>query len=158
LFSCSFFFVVWTASEPVAVIRRGPNSYESFVEHVLVSFHHQLVCSANEVEFVDIVKLVRKEGKEEGRSQWKRFNFTGSSYLCNNVSSKQVPSSTRTETPPIDFWEKAEFQWREDLIERKKKKKKKKSGVLHLPSGSDQSKSHIAPSWGTSCFLSIARI
>jgi hypothetical protein len=27
-----------------------------------------------------------------------------------------------------------------------------------LPSGSDHSKSHIGPSWGTSCFLSIVRI
>jgi hypothetical protein len=26
------------------------------------------------------------------------------------------------------------------------------------PSGSDHSRSHIGPSWGTSCFLSIARI
>ena len=28
----------------------------------------------------------------------------------------------------------------------------------HSPSGSDQSKSHMGPSWGTSCFRSITRI
>lgn len=30
--------------------------------------------------------------------------------------------------------------------------------MQHWPSGSDHSKSHIGPSCGTSCFLSIARI
>ena len=28
----------------------------------------------------------------------------------------------------------------------------------HLPSGSDHNKSHMAPSWGTSCFRSMIRI
>lgn len=30
--------------------------------------------------------------------------------------------------------------------------------VAYIPSGSDHSRSHIAPSWGTSCFRSIERI
>lgn len=37
-------------------------------------------------------------------------------------------------------------------------KKVRKRLKVHLPSGSDHKRSHMGPSWGTSCFLSMVRI
>lgn len=43
---------------PVTVIGRRPDSNESVVEHLLVSFHDELMCSADEVYVIFSVKLV----------------------------------------------------------------------------------------------------
>ena len=42
--------------EPVAVIRRGPDSDQLLIEHPLVALHDQLVRTADEVDLVGLLE------------------------------------------------------------------------------------------------------
>ena len=41
----------------VAIVGRGPDGDELVVEHVLVAFLHELMCTGDEPERVDVVEL-----------------------------------------------------------------------------------------------------
>ena len=54
---------MWTEStesrdRPIAVVRRRPDSQNSLVEVPLVAFHHELMCSADQVDAVGCVELL----------------------------------------------------------------------------------------------------
>ena len=42
---------------PVAIIRGGPHCHKCLVKHEFVSFHHQLVSSANKIDIIGPIEL-----------------------------------------------------------------------------------------------------
>lgn len=71
-------------------------------------------------------------------------------YSFYNICAKKITCASWTVSPTLDFCNNVTINiytlYRLDIW------------IYILPSGSDHSKSHMAPSWGTSCFLSIVRI
>ncbi len=123
--------------------------------YYLVPFHHQLVSSANQLQLICLVKLFH------------------------DISAEQVTCATRAQTPTVDILretvkmkispyirsEKKAVSMKYVMMEERhrnsnarEEKGGKEGGNEGTPSGSDHIRSHIAPSWGTSCFRSKMRI
>lgn len=51
---------------PIAVVWRAPDSDQLVVEHELEAFLHELVCTCDERELIDVVELDRQRCRIEG--------------------------------------------------------------------------------------------
>jgi len=65
---------------PIAIIGSRPYRDQRFIEHELVTFHYELMCSADQIDIVCVIEC------------------------CDNVSSEKIASSTRTQAPSIHFF------------------------------------------------------
>lgn len=98
----------------------------------LVTFHDKLVRPANHVDVVSGVEL------------------------GHDVTAEQISSTSRTNAPAGGVWVRQGIRSYNEMLMMKNI-----SAVFQkseLPSGSDHKRSHMGPSWGTSCFLSMVLI
>lgn len=79
-----------------------------------------------------------------------QVNLVGWVKLLHHVTAEQVSSTTGTDTPALGI-----CMYR-NIIQDGGKEEPDWPGIW--PSGSDQRRSHIGPSWGTSCLRSMDRI
>lgn len=129
---------------PVAVVGRRPHGEHCLVEVPLVPLHDQLVSAADHVDVV------------------------GSVELGHHVASKQVAGTSGTHPPPSGIWRRRVVRrgvsrlWNSDAypgrLGQETKSGWKIAQITRIPSGSDHRRSHMGPSWGTSCFLSMVLI
>ena len=77
-------------SAAIAIIRRRPHRHEHLVKHVFVSFHHQLMRSADQIQVVRRVELHRAD--------------THHPYLLHGIASKHGAAASRVQSPARHFF------------------------------------------------------
>lgn len=127
---------------PVAVVGRRPHGEHGLVEVPLVPLHDQLVSAADHVDVVGGVEL------------------------GHHVASEQVASASGTHPPPSGIWRRRSVDSERAMkfccypgrLWEETKNGWNAARITRIPSGSDHRRSHMGPSWGTSCFLSMVLI
>ena len=62
---------------PITIIRSRPNSHQSISKHLFIPFHHKLMSPSNQFYTIFMIPF------------------------RNNITSKQIPSTSRTKTPSL---------------------------------------------------------
>lgn len=141
-------------STAVAVVGRWPHCYQLLIKHEFVSFMHQLVCTADELQIVDVDKL--REQDSINRNKCKR---TVNVCLDLQLTDKPVtffpsfPCSTKKlQVMKLQFT---------SLVTLEPNSQPAPLGLIaqvSTSSGSDHTRSQKAPLWGISWLRSIVRI
>lgn len=132
---------------PIAIIGGRPHCHNGVIEHWLVSLHDKLMCPCNQLQSIGMQELEVKYASLVSYIAGEKGIAT---YFLDNITTEKVSRSSWTIAPSINI-----YSWR-PIIPLSLGRHCKLFN--QLPSGSDHSRSHIAPSWGTSCLRSIVRI